>query len=285
MEIYKGKNIMLMSCSFCNVKCEHCYITYTGNMEPNHLMELINSFKSRYSIMINGTEPILNPEYFDSFYANDQKYIFTNGLAISGNENLRKTLLEKGIKQISISYHFDIHDQVSKISKKMIEQTIKELVESGFSVRILTTISSHNYQKIGEYCDYAKSLGVDAIKFTNFINQGRAKNMNEDLTLSDDMIKTFFEELRIARGNYRKEELLIQRCGSFGPDISSERNENFRCIAGVDNVVLTPDGIVYPCIFLMEEQDAIGYYDKDNIYIDSSKVINNGNKCLARQKN
>lgn len=35
---YKGKEVILMACSSCNIKrCEHCYISYEGDRKPEEL--------------------------------------------------------------------------------------------------------------------------------------------------------------------------------------------------------------------------------------------------------
>lgn len=35
---YQGSGIIIMSCSKCNMKCKHCYVTYKGNFDPNELI-------------------------------------------------------------------------------------------------------------------------------------------------------------------------------------------------------------------------------------------------------
>lgn len=277
---YKGKNIIILCCTSCNVKCKHCYINYKGDIEGNKLKDMINIFKSKYQIMINGSEPILHKEYLESYKANNQEYILTNGLALMKDKSLMLELKKNNIQKISISYHFDMHEKISEIKKEKIELLVKELSDNGFDVRLLTTISNLNYMNVLKHCDKAHDMGAKAIKFTNYIKQGEAKKNNEiNYSLSEKEIVVFFEKLNEARSKYKKEELLIQRCGSFGP---SKLNDNFICPAVNDNVVLTPNGDVYPCIFLIDEKYKIGYYDK-KIYVDSKKIINCGTKCLAHE--
>jgi MoaA/NifB/PqqE/SkfB family radical SAM enzyme len=281
MEEYKGENIIIMSCSSCNTKCKHCYISYKGDIEPQKLKQMVNTFKTKYQIMINGTEPILKREYLESYKENDQDYILTNGLALINDDNLTDQLLKNGIKRISISYHFGIHEKISSVSTKKIETLVKRLREKCFDVRLLTTISKSNYMNIVEYCDLAYKMGANTIKFTNYINQGEAKKHQEfDYTLNEDELISFFEQIKDARQKYNAEDFLIQRCGSFGPDISNNNSKKFVCPAVNDNVVLTPNGDVYPCIFLIDEEHKIGYYN-EKIYVDYNKIKNNGDKCLA----
>ena len=44
-----------MACSDCNAKCEHCYISYTGNFTGDELFKLCNDLKEKHKIIINDT--------------------------------------------------------------------------------------------------------------------------------------------------------------------------------------------------------------------------------------
>lgn len=50
---YKGKEVILMACSSCNIKrCEHCYISYKGDREPEDLKQLASLLASNYEVYI-----------------------------------------------------------------------------------------------------------------------------------------------------------------------------------------------------------------------------------------
>ena len=63
---FNGSTVMIMTCSNCNTKCEHCYIGYSGNLNGNELLDLCTTLKKRYNIILNGTEVLIHPEYFSS---------------------------------------------------------------------------------------------------------------------------------------------------------------------------------------------------------------------------
>lgn len=42
---YKGKKIIIMACSKCNINCKHCYISYSGNRKPEELLTLVKELK------------------------------------------------------------------------------------------------------------------------------------------------------------------------------------------------------------------------------------------------
>lgn len=46
---YTGKQVTIMSCSDCNANCEHCYISYSGNMSGEDLVKMCQAFKNVYT--------------------------------------------------------------------------------------------------------------------------------------------------------------------------------------------------------------------------------------------
>lgn len=132
-------------------------------------------------------------------------------------------------------------------------------------------MSKKNFRKAFEYCNTCVSLGVQKVRFTNFLNQGKAKiNLNDSIFLTDlDRIE-FFEIIESARRRIPKEILNIERCGSFGKNPSKQ---NFYCGGGVNNIALAPDLKVYPCVFLIEPKYEIGFYeDGKSIFMMTSSI-------------
>ena len=265
--LFNGKYVMLMSCSRCNVKCKHCYISYKNDFSPEELKKIACNLSKKYNIMINGAEPLVDLRYLESYPIINQKHILTNGFALINNyaetiENLKKN----GIDNISISYHFDMHDKFSSINKKDLEDLFRKIILDGFKLRIMATITSENYKKIEDYCELAYKMGAKSIKFTNFVNQGKAKNLDNRLILTNEQKKEFFIKINNARTRYDKKDLLIERCGTFGKDLTKTNDEHFKCGAGSELVVITPDKSVYPCVFLTSKGNEIG-----KLYLSSEK--------------
>lgn len=263
--VFDGDTIIAMTCSDCNTRCEHCYITYKGNFSKEQLNELVKCFADRFEIRINGTEPLLHKEYLEALKMAGQTKILTNGLVFKNNFEYIDELKEVGIKTIGISYHFDIHDSVSHISKEYLDHLFNVLICKGLNVQVMTTITSTNYKLVPQYCNYCYNNGIQRIRFTNFMRQGNGKNLDDYLVLSDDQREEFFHILQKEREKYDRDVLRIERCGSFGN--SSTLNTNFECTGGVKSIVITPDYKIYPCIFLINKDNEIGYFDNGNIYI------------------
>ena len=279
-KLYDGKIVTIMSCTKCNAKCEHCYISYTGNLSGDELYDMVNKLKDRYEIYINGSEPLINREYLKSYALSNYSSPITNGLVFYNNFSYIDELKKAGIDNLRISYHFDMHEKISPVPKKFLEELFKEIKKRDVKLTIMCSLSKINYQKIEEYCEMARNFGADAIKFTNFISQGKAKEMDKNLFLDENDYYKFFELLHKVRSKYDKNVLEIQRCGSFGNDTYGK--SNFLCDAGKDFVCITPDKNVYPCIFFCQPGNEIGYYENGNIYI-TKEFENDQTKCLAKR--
>ncbi len=279
MSEYNGKQVTIMSCSDCNANCEHCYISYDGNLTGKELLKMCKVLHQKYKIIINGTEVLLHPDYFKALTISDQNRILTNGIIIYNNPTILDSIKKTGISTIAMSYHFN--SDVSHISHKMLEETIKIIQKANMNVELMCTITADNYNQLDTICEKVLSLGVHIIRFFNCLNTGKCKENVNNLCLSDDKLLEFFKQLKIIRAKYDKNILKIKRNGLFGAD-KNNPNCNFRCNAGIDEVVITPDLNVYPCIFMTKPGFEIGKYINGKVILDG-EINNNEKECIAYQ--
>ena len=275
---YNGKKVTIMSCSNCNTKCKHCYVSYKGNFKGKDLYDLCNNLKDKYELNINGTEVLLHKDFFPVYDLIGQKRLLTNGIVINEDDDIIERIKNSSIEMVAMSFHFGIQDKISDVQKELLINNIKKLQKNGIKVELMCTITKDNYNKIKEICEYVKSLNVKKVRFINFLSTGNAINLDKKNILTDEQKKEFFEELNYVRNKYSKEELLIKRCGSFGYD--NEHETNFKCSAGVNEVVITPDLNVYPCIYMTKDQFRIGKYINGKVMLDK-EIKNDCNRCLA----
>jgi len=278
---FNGTDVIIMTCSDCNTDCKHCYIGYSGNYSANDLYNLCLKLKEKYHIFLNGTEILLHEEYFETIKLIKQNYLLTNGLKLYKNEILMQKLSDIGIKHIDMSYHFGIHDDISKVKFQIIEDNVKRLLKYNIRSEIRTTISSKNYKLLESIVDKVYEIGAEGIKFTNYMQLGNAMNLDYNNMMKDDELNQFFKYLNNARNKYDINKFRIRRCGSFERDLTKE-HDNFECVAGTKSVAITPDLKVYPCFFLTSPGYEIGYVDDGKILIDS-EFKNDGEKCLTRK--
>ena len=284
MREYLGNKVMIMCCSQCNLRCEHCYISYTGNRDPDELLQLVKFLKERYQIVLNGAEVLTNLDYLKSYQEVGQRYILSNGLVLYEDPSVIDTLRQYGLDSISISYHFGIHDQISLIPSSHLERVFELLNSNGFNFRLMTTITSKNYNMLEEMCERTLELGGRGLYLTNYILQGNALEKGESsLILTQEQIDIFFTELMKCREKYDKDKLLIERDAGFGINRLSN-HDHFMCPSINNQVILTPDNSLYPCIFLAKPGYEIGKLIDGKLWIyDEYFNINDGRHCFAKE--
>lgn len=279
---YQGKVVTLMLCSDCNINCKHCYISFKGNRSVEDLDNLIPALLEKgYRVDLNGAEVLTNPNYLKFYKMTNNTEVMTNGLAIYQNPELVYQIKQNGITTVGISYHFDLHDIISMIPKEIVLKTIQLCLDGGLKILINTTISNTNYLNIEKMCEESISLGATAIRFTNFLKQGNVlKNDIKDYALTKEQISIFFKQMNEMRNKYNPNMFYIHRSGLFDVD-KTNCNSHFICTAGVDDVTITPNNMVYPCIFLAKKGFEIGRYEDGIIKIKSSCFHNSGQHCCS----
>lgn len=279
LEEYTGKRVTFLCTSYCNVNCKHCYVSYEGKRDPMELLEIVKKMKNEYKIMLNGAEILTDLEYLKSFKEIGQKWILTNGLMLTKDEVIDE-LINNEIKSVSMSYHFGIHDSISKVKISVLKNIMNKLKNAGLEYRILTTITSQNYQLVQQMCQESFSLGAKGIMFTNFIRQGNALNLDDNLILNSEQLQVFFESLSHVRSIYDKDKFVIERSGTFGK-LDDATRDHFYCDAGTDRVYVTPDNKIYPCIFLTKPGFEIGEFCDGKLMV-TKEVNNTHDKCLVK---
>ena len=276
---YKGEKVTVMACSKCNINCEHCYISYKGNLTPEQLKERVSKLSKKYKVEINGAEILTDLGYLESYPIAGQDFLMTNGLALYKNPELIDLIKKYGIKKVFMSYHFGIQDDISSVGINQLEENIKNLNAKGLKIRLYTTITSTNYKLIHKIIESAKKYdGVYSIRFTNYVSQGNALNMDKSNILDDEQLRDFFEQLKDERENNDINSMKITRCGTFGNGGSNK----FMCYAGTENIVLTPDNNIYPCIFIAKPGMEIGTYT-DNQLLLFDEPSHDGSDCIVKQ--
>lgn len=274
---YNGKKLTIMACSKCNISCKHCYISYKGNRTPEELMELVTKFKDKYKVEINGAEVLTDLRYIESYPIVGQDFIMTNGVCISKDPSILDYLKEKGIRQVFMSYHLGIHGEISPVEIESLEKNIKNIISRGLKLKLYVTVTQKNYMYIHDIVTKAKEYGAMSVRFTNYIKQGNAKKLSDENILSEEQTREFIRMVEQERSLYEQKDMDIERCGTFG----NCGSKKFKCYAVNNNVVLTPDNNIYPCIFLAKKGYEIGYYDGDKLLL-YEECKNDGAECIVR---
>ena len=261
-EVYPGRQILIMTTSQCDAPCEHRSVPFVGHFAPDELYEIVQNLqKQGYRVFLDGAEPLVERGYLKSFRLANQKIVSTNGLSIASNSQFVYDIREAGIETVGVSYHFDIQQQLSKVSPSLAEAALKIVELAGMKARVLTTITRPYLEKIPEYCAWCVKNGFREIRFANYISQ-------EGAALSPDDRRRYYEIISEQREKYPVDALRILSCGSFGFCGTFDMT----CMAARDCVVLAPDKKVYSCFFQMRPESECGYYKDDQIFVKEKTV-------------
>ena len=98
--------------------------------------------------------------------------------------------------------------------------------------------------------------------------------------MNEEEILYTLTEINRLRNKYSKEALFIDGCGSFGNCIGSK---HYLCDAGIDDVTITPDLKLYPCLFFAGVKEfEIGYYENGKFMI-TKNCTHDCSNCLAKR--
>lgn len=266
LELYKGNRVTLMACSNCNANCSDCYIGYNGNRDPEELYSIAEILKKDGKhVRIDGAEVLTNLDYLKTLKLVGQNWIMTNGLKIYYEPITIDLLKQNGVDTVYMSYHFEIQDIIDSVPSFIVEEVIKKLKSANFNIYLNCTLTNKNYMNIISFAKKAYELGVKGIGFNKIFQQGKAVDI-ANLDLSTQQLLVFFKDLNFIRNQYDPNEFYITRGGSLGHDTFTGK-DNFRCNAGHNHVMITPDSNVYCCNSMCKPGYEIGIFKNGKVYI------------------
>jgi MoaA/NifB/PqqE/SkfB family radical SAM enzyme len=191
-----GKRVVWEVTKKCNYKCSHCCNNsnpdYKEPLDKSDLLRILDEMDQEgvESIYFSGGEPLLREDMLDILeYASGKHFkelsMASNGSTIS--KDVSKRIAGIGLTNVMVS--LDGHDEETHNRMRGVDTAYKDavsgirnLLESGQSVRIGTVISAFNADHLKDIADMAVSLGAKQVYFNWLIKAGRASD-NESLAL------------------------------------------------------------------------------------------------------
>lgn len=271
--------------SECNAKCKHCYLPYTGSRNPENALEAVKRLQANgHTVIIAGSETLLNPDYLKAYQQAGQKYLLTNGILLNQNKALYELLKQYGIEKLAFSIHFGIQNNLGSVPENLVASVLRESKKRGFQTQTTATITSANYSIIDEMCKKSIIYGANAIQFNRLVQIGRGNEMESNV-LTREQISEFFKQIIEVRKKYSKSILEINIHGNFGPRPGSKGEilsiQNNYCLAGRNIVAIDPQNKVYGCPFSMHPKNIIGRYENGQLIIEKELLNERRDTCIA----
>jgi len=262
----------------CNFLCPHCrayqkYEKEDEELENKIIDELIKS--EVLLVNISGGEPLLNPRIFKIVKKLSDNNIHV-GISTNGwfYEKYRNEIKDSGVKfvQVSLDGPFEKHEKFRGI-KGSYDRAIRALElarDDGMFTQMNVTITSNNIDTLKWNYDKAKELGINRVFYRRVVPTGKAEENKFVLPLREEYYKSIVE-----LANLNSEKLVVSIDDPILPVLMKNTNENhLGCGAGINNLGISSDGNVYPCIFLRTK---IGNLKEDSLLDiwNNSEVLKN----------
>ncbi len=269
----------------CNLACKYCSVRKTHEktdkmMSLEELKKVIDKFVEWGvgQITITGGEPLLRIDdvielvkYENSIPNSPPISLSTNGTLLT-EENVKK-LSNAGLSlcQVSLDCHIpEVNDKLrgKGVCKKVIEG-IKRLKKAGIITGVDCVVTSNNLEHIVGFVRFLDKLGVDY--FTLLKLKPGALTEEEFLRLSPDP-KEYAKVIRkIAEIQDEINIKVTLDCGSINVMQMAFTDQELKtvpvlgCPVGHTQIVINPDGDVYPCAALLGKEFLLGNVLKDDL--------------------
>jgi len=264
---YPLKDLTLEITNYCILNCIHCSSESTRaaselGLPLKTIKTVINDFKKLGGrrIEISGGEPLCHKELPQIIRLAKQlgleTSLFSCGIfdpsqlekGRDGLEEKAKELKRLGIDKVFVSLHGsneEYHNQISqKSSFRLTTKFIRELVKQQVFVGVHFVPVHLNFDNIDDLIQYCSDLGVKEVGILRFVPQGRGKENEDVLRLSEE--QTLELASLLSREIGKKS---IVRVGSH-LDFTfffKKRRKPKSCTAGISKCLITSKGQVIPC--------------------------------------
>lgn len=278
MDKYKLKELKIEVTYQCPLACVHCSSdAHTDNdlkMDKERCFSILSEAVRMgvEKIAFSGGEPLTWDGLEDAVeychLNNIETTIYTSGNCVNIKERFEK-IASKGLDKAVFSLYSDDETEHIRITRKKesYQATLKAIYaaqKNGIIAEIHFVAMQMNYLRLPQIVKLCKSLGVERVSVLRFVPQGRGKSLCNQGVLN----KQQNNELRKTIIDLRKAGYNI-RTGS--PWNVLWLNDNPRCMAAQDRMIVAPDLRVYPCdAFKQVEFESISPNDKYSIIVDNT---------------
>jgi radical SAM protein with 4Fe4S-binding SPASM domain len=256
----------------CNMKCPHCLIDYSKNPEEMNLKDVEKVLQKLrnagvFTINFSGGEPLLREDFTEIIeMASSMGFglrISTNGLLL--DEDTIRSFIDNMLfcVQVSVDGMKETHDSFRGMrgSFKKAIQALRLSSDNGLHTTMSTMIIKPNINEIPDLLDLAVINGFSSFKLNSFMPVGRGSDASE-LGVTKDQVKRLASVLAEKRDLY-KDKIDVQMDAVF-PWLFDDHgignmtvrgirgHKKVRCSASQTNLVISPDGTVYPCPYLTD---------------------------------
>jgi radical SAM protein with 4Fe4S-binding SPASM domain len=219
-----------------------------------------------FNITFSGGEPLMRRDFFEILrYASRSNIgikFSTNGFLI--NKQIMKKLDSINVFAVQISIdgiektHDDFRGRRGSFTKAV--EALRRFSSEGYWTIVSVMMTKYNVNELQSILELAISLGATTFKLSSFIPIGRGKKNIDELLLSPLETKVIAKEMTELKKKFEN-KIQFEIDGTFpwllenfptSSGIINGSNLRVGCSAGRSQIVISPDGKVYPCPFLRD---------------------------------
>lgn len=295
-------NFTLYMTTACNFKCKYCYEDYRDNyqLDENSLiktLEFMMNYGDKGKVLIDflGGEPLLKKDliyqavqYIQGNYPEREvKYYITTNCSLMDNQFIEFMKENNFTVRLSFDGTKETHDlnRVAKDGMSCYDEIFKNILkvkESGVNYSVRMTVTENTIPHMFENVLFLHNNGLDNICMI----------MDVYLKLTPELTTIFMQQIKSITDYYIQEFnagrgfTIDQFDGKMFNMLCDFGNCFSMCDAGIGNFKIFPNGQIYPCGFLTNDNRfVIGNID-DGIDIRKAKIIalsnydKNTDKCI-----
>lgn len=295
-------NFTLYMTTACNFKCKYCYEDYQDNyqLDENSLiktLEFMMNYGDKGKVLIDflGGEPLLKKDliyqavqYIQVNYPEREvKYYITTNCSLMDNQFIEFMKKNNFTVRLSFDGNKETHDlnRVAKDGMSCYDKIFKNILnvkESGVNYSVRMTVTENTIPHMFENVLFLHNNGLDNICMI----------MDVYLKLTPELTTIFMQQIKSITDYYIQEFnagrafIIDQFDGKMFNMLCDFGNCFSMCDAGIGNFKIFPNGQIYPCGFLTNDNSfVIGNID-DGIDIRKAKIIalsnydKNADKCI-----
>lgn len=282
-ELTNGCN---QKCTFCyNVWKEGCSKSVTKQLSKHKQFKILNKIIENeiFDIIFSGGEPLII-NWLEKLIktASDNKLdttIITNGILLTSKRV--KSLKDAGLQSMQISLHHykpEINNLLTgknSFNKTVngIRNAIKYFKNGGINVNMVAL--PQTYKDVYKMAKFLKSLGVLSFTVGTPTATGEM-HKNRNLVITKEMFLEIYKQLRQAEKDFK---ISTGFTGGFPLCILPEFNEKTKemisnyCDAGLNQLVIDPEGNLKPCVCLSEKLGNILTDDLQKIWLKTKFLL------------
>jgi len=259
------RSVFLYITEKCQLRCKHCYLGWRLERGATMPLKLIITHLKMWKkigtkrVCFIGGEPTLHPEFRKVVWAaNKLKHkeiiMDTNGIYPSLEVLSKFNPSDFTYIQVSLDgASSETHEQIrGKGTFKITLNTIRELSNRGFDVRIICTVNKINIKDCLDILKIADEIGVSLVKYHICSKEGRCKDNPRLPFMSHEWIE-FVENLSKFGKRYKTKILFQPSCATRKTGYQYFKEGYAGCIGRTLNKVsVFPDGKMYLCSYLFD---------------------------------